>query len=86
MKTVEMFCSHCESRIFETDRTCPQCGAPNNVHIDTSLTNKEKTEKEKLQDKISAYENIKIEKIKCALDLSEVNNILKYLYNELENI
>jgi len=28
-----MFCSHCESRIFDTDRTCPQCGAPTRNYI-----------------------------------------------------
>jgi hypothetical protein len=28
-----MFCSYCESRIFDTDRTCPQCGAPTKNYI-----------------------------------------------------
>jgi predicted amidophosphoribosyltransferase len=29
-KGEQMNCDHCQSKIFESDRTCPQCGAPNN--------------------------------------------------------
>jgi hypothetical protein len=32
-----MFCSHCESRIFDTDRTCPQCGAPTRNYIKVEM-------------------------------------------------
>jgi hypothetical protein len=28
MKKLNMYCSWCSSKIFETDRTCPQCGDP----------------------------------------------------------
>jgi hypothetical protein len=24
-----MNCEYCQSKVFETDRNCPQCGAPN---------------------------------------------------------
>lgn len=28
MASYNMFCSYCNSKIFDSDRTCPQCGAP----------------------------------------------------------
>ena len=28
-----MNCQYCHSKIFEEDRTCPQCGAPNENNI-----------------------------------------------------
>jgi hypothetical protein len=28
-----MNCEYCHSKIFEDDRTCPQCGAPNESFI-----------------------------------------------------
>lgn len=30
-----MQCEYCSSRIFETDRVCPRCGAPNITHFET---------------------------------------------------
>lgn len=28
MPSYNIFCSYCSSKIFDSDRTCPQCGAP----------------------------------------------------------
>lgn len=30
---MEKYCSYCNSKIFDDDRTCPQCGAPTKNHL-----------------------------------------------------
>ena len=35
-----MNCQYCGSKLFESDRTCPQCGAPNIRQVEIKSINK----------------------------------------------
>jgi len=60
-----MNCAHCLSKIFESDRCCPQCGAPNDGFP---------LKKECFGDLMRQIENQKIEM------RGGINNQLLYVY------
>ena len=60
-----MFCSYCDSRIFEEDRVCPQCGAGTK----DSYFNRELVEKSPFEDVLAiAVQNFP-EKMTCGQSL-----------------
>lgn len=60
-----MFCSYCDSKLFEEDRVCPQCGAGTK----NSYPNKEEVEKSPFEDILAiAVQNFP-EKMTCGQSL-----------------